>query len=440
MTQTKITLKNNFILVGTMLLFILVPIIYAAIAGQPESDLTGFQAAKSAVSSIFCQKGYSSIIPIFFTEVVLIAAGLVFLRFRKSKSEGLNHLAKDGWLLLTFLILVIVPFIIAWQTESSVCVRGKSFFWQSIFIEVFILATLAMSYNLMFGFSGVISFGHAAFFGIGAYGVGLLMHHLGWPLGISILATLIVSSVLGFFVSIIGIRIRGLYFAIFTLAFAEIFFILSQNRIMTDITGAEDGFTFAVPDWINATQNRLTFYYLALFYLIVVYWFIRRLVNSPTGRVMGGLKDNEDRALMLGYNTFWFKTLSIVLAGVLASGSGILRALLNKGASPNVLGISFTMDPLLMTLIGGAGTYNGPVIGAFALRLTEQLLRDAIITIGPLEINIGERWALILGGIFILSVIVFPTGIVGTWRNLSFSRVRRSWDKLRNKLRQTKNN
>lgn len=276
----------------------------------------------------------------------------------------------------------------------------------------------------MFGFSGVVSFGHAAFFGAGAYGVGLMTLHLGWPLGFSILVTLLISILLGLFVSVVGIRIKGLYFAIFTLAFAEIFYILSQNRIMTEITGAEDGFTFAVPDWINATQNRLTFYYLALAYLVVVFWFIRRLVNSPVGKVMKGISDNEGRISMLGYNTFWFKTLSIVLAGMVASGAGILRALLNKGASPNVLGINFTMDPLLMTIIGGSGTLSGPVVGAFVLRLTEQLLRDASLTIGDFTINIGERWALILGGLFILSVMVFPYGIVGTWKLKSLDFVR----------------
>lgn len=240
--------------------------------------------------------------------------------------------------------------------------------------------------------------------------------HLAWPLGLSIVASLILSVLMGFLVSVVAVRIRGLYFALFTLAFAEIFFVLSQNRILTNITGAEDGFTFPVPDWINATKNRLTFYYLALLFLILCFWLIRRVVNSPTGRVMNALRDNEERAMMLGYNTFWFKTLSIVLAGAMATGAGILRGLLTKGASPNVLGVGFTVDPLLMTLIGGQGTFTGPAIGAFALRLTEQLLRDAVLTIGEWSVNIGERWALILGAIFILSVMVFPQGIVGTMK------------------------
>ncbi|RMF39440.1 MAG: branched-chain amino acid ABC transporter permease [Anaerolineae bacterium] len=245
------------------------------------------------------------------------------------------------------------------------------------------------------------------------------MKHLGWPPLAALLVTLLGSALLGALVSVIALRIRGLYFSIFTLAFAELFYILAQNRILVDITGAEDGFTFAVPDWLNAVKHRLLFYYLGLGLLVLAFWFVRRLVNSPTGRVMAAVRENEARAVMLGYNTFVFKTLSIVSAGVLATLAGVLRALLNKGASPNVLGINFTMDPLLMTLIGGTGTFSGPVVGAFLLRLTEQLLRDTVIQVGAWQVNIGERWALILGGLFILSVIAFPQGIVGTLKRRS---------------------
>lgn len=102
------------------------------------------------------------------------------------------------------------------------------------------------------------------------------------------------------------------------------------------------------------------------------------------------------------------------MAGLIGSGAGILRALSLKGASPNILGLDFTLAPLLMTIIGGQGTFAGPVVGAFLLRLVEQLLRDTVLTVGTLQINIGERWALILGLLFIVIVILFPYGIVGT--------------------------
>lgn len=420
----------NWFLPLALLLFLIFPLGYAAIIGEGESGSTGMTQVSSAIESIACANGLTPFTTILLIEIALAIIVVASAFFMGNRAGWVGNLLREQGAQYVFLLLLIaIPFIIAWQTDSSVCSRGRSFFWQSIFVETFSLAALAISYNLIFGFAGVISFGHAAFFGVGAYAVGLIMLHLEWSIGAAILTTLIISISMGLLVSVIALRIRGLYFAIFTLVFAEIFFVLAQNRIMTDITGAEDGFTFSVPDWINATINRLGFYYLALVFLAFCYLLVRQLVNSPTGRVLNAIRDNEDRALMLGYNTFVYKTLAIVLAGVLASGAGILRGLLNKGVSPSVLGVSYTIDPLIMTLIGGAGTFNGPVIGAFLLRLVEQYLRDTILTLGTLQINIGEHWFLILGLLFILSVIVFPKGIVGTiqdqWQRWQARRSRR---------------
>lgn len=405
--------RRNLLGAGLLALLLLVPLLYALLAA---GGVEGGQAA--AVAPIYCQEGLNPVGAVLIGETVallaLTAGAYALPGVRNGWAAGLRTY---GVQLVVLLALIAIPFIIAWQTDSSVCSRGRSFFWQSVFIEVFILGALAISYNLIFGFAGVLSFGHAAFFGVGAYGVGLLIRHLEWPLGWAVLGTLAASVLMGVLVSVIALRIRGLYFAIFTLTFAEIFFVLAQNRIMTRITGAEDGFTFSVPDWINATQHRMTFYYLALGFLVFCYLLVRQLINSPTGRVMRAMRENEDRAMMLGYNTFAYKMLAIVLAGVLASGAGILRGLLNKGASPNVLGASFTIDPLLMTLIGGVATFAGPVVGAFLLRLMEQYLRDTVVHAGPLELNIGEHWYLLLGLIFILIVIAFPSGIVGTVQN-----------------------
>lgn len=400
---------------GILLAALFAPPLIAAIRGQAPPDVSGFERFTRSLAEVACADGLNLVGSLYIAETILLGMlTAVAFAFPPGKHPVFTALRNQGALLSALLLLIAMPFVIAWGTDSSICERGKSFFWQSVFIEAFILAALAISYNLIFGFIGVISFGHAAFFGAGAYGVGLLIHHLEWPLGSAVLGALLVSVVMGVLVSVIALRIRGLYFAIFTLVFAEIFFVLAQNRIMVNITGAEDGFTFAVPDWINATKNRITFYYLGLAYLVGAFLLVRQIVNSPTGRVMHAIRDNEDRAIMLGYNTFTYKMLAIVLAGTLACGAGILRGLLNKGASPSVLSIGFTMDPLLMTLIGGAGTFIGPVIGAFLLHLVEQALRDTVIPIAGIEVNIGERWFLILGVIFIVIVIAFPMGIAGT--------------------------
>jgi branched-chain amino acid transport system permease protein len=407
-----------------LLVFVLIPYAYAALAGTAAAGAGGLTRIHSAAESVYCAPGITAVTYILLGQLVLMAAAVIIFHVAGERVGGLPALLQQhGWHLLFFMILVAIPFIIAWQTDSSVCSRGRAFFWESIFIEVFILAILAISYNLMFGFSGVISFGHAAFFGAGAYTVGLLMLHLGWPWWLATIAALGNGVIIALIMGFVGLRIKGLYFALFTLAFAEVLHLLAGNRIMARLTGAEDGFTFAVPQWLNTTHNRLFFYYMTLILLALSFLLVQRLMGSPTGRILHALRDNEERAQMLGFNTFQFKLLSIVIAGVMASGAGVLRGLALKGASPNVLGLDFTIGPLLMTIIGGMGTFAGPVVGAFGLRLTEQFLRDSVLEIGSLTLNIGHLWTFILGLIFIASVMIFPQGIVGTWYNRELNTV-----------------
>jgi branched-chain amino acid transport system permease protein len=413
------------------LLFVLIPYLFAVITGTAEEGLTGLAGMHSAAESVYCADGRTPV-----TLILTAGLGLMLLAVVVAAAAGKRvpavlseSLQNNGWHVLTFMLLIAIPFFIAWQTDTSVCSRGRAFFWQSIFIDIFILSILALSYNLMFGFAGVVSFGHAAFFGMGAYTVGLLMLHLEWVWWAAVLTALLIGVVIALIKGFVGLRIKGLYFALFTLAFAEVFFILAGNRILVNLTGAEDGFTFEVPDFLNVTQNRLFFYYLALMAMVAAFLIIRRLMNSPTGRVLHALRENEERAQMLGYNTFYFKLIAIIVAGVLATGAGVLRGIALKGASPNVLGLDFTITPLLMVIIGGLGTYAGPAVGAFSLHLLEQFLRDTIVTIGETEINIGERWALILGVVFILIVMVFPQGIVGTWYNKGLN-TREGWRRL----------
>lgn len=402
-------------------LLALIPYTVAAVTGVPEAGLSGLAALHSAAESVYCAKGLTPTGTLLMLEVGLLAAMILAAHWGGGRLGDVGKLIqREGWYWLAVLALITLPFVIGWRTESSICTRGKAFFWEAVYVDVFILAILAISYNLMFGFTGVVSFGHAAFFGMGAYGVGLFMRHLSWPWWLAVLACLVIGVLIALIKGAVGLRIKGLYFALFTLAFAQVFYLLAGNRLLTDLTGAEDGFTFTVPDWLNITQNRLFFYYFTLIALVAAYWLVRRLMHSPTGRVLSALRDNESRAQMLGYNTFYFKLMAIVLAGVMATGAGVLRGLALKGASPEVLSLTFTFDPLLMTLVGGQGTFLGPVVGAFGLHLTEDFLRDQVWTVGGVDVNIGERWALILGGLFVLSVMVFPYGFVGTlqlwWR------------------------
>ncbi|MEM9950338.1 MAG: branched-chain amino acid ABC transporter permease [Chloroflexota bacterium] len=338
---------------------------------------------------------------------------------------------RKNWLeWIVLLILLAFPFIVQAITGDSpfgvprgdrMMMRGQSVLWQANMIRVFSLAILVMSYNLMFGFTGVISFGHALFFGLGGYILAMMADEYvaldpNLVLLISVIVVLVVNGVLGFLIGIVSLRLRGVYFAIFTLAIAEMGWLFFRGFGRTN---GEDGLNIShLPLWIDPSRNRIMVYYIALALFVMTFVIIKQLVNSPTGTVFKAIRENEERAQAIGYDTLRYKLLSITVAGMLASLGGMLFAILDKAARPEILGVGITVDALLMTIIGGVGTFIGPVIGAGSLYILDVLFRDAVFTIGTFEINIGEQWLLILGFIFILVVLVFPYGMVGTWDRL----------------------
>ena len=322
--------------------------------------------------------------------------------------------------------LVLFPHIVGWITgEGPYGVggrpRGASIFWQGILVEAMILVILAMSYNLLFGFAGMISFGHAFFFGIGGYTFAIIAEKAGIESsGVAVLAGVTIGMLLaglaGFLVGLVSLRLRGVYFAIFTLAVSEMAFIYVGRWAFTN---AEDGFAVAnIPAAINPTRERLAFYYLVVLITVLTFLFIRRLINSPTGRVMLAIRENEDRAQAIGYYTLAYKLIAITVSSMLAALAGILLVAFNKKVGPEIMSVTYTIDPLLMIIIGGMGTFVGPVVGAAGLQLSERIFNREF-SIGSLTLNIGDNWSLILGMIFILVVLLFPKGIVGTfnqWR------------------------
>jgi len=345
----------------------------------------------------------------------------------EATTRNRSWLRTNGWLLVLLALLILFPFIVGALTDSSpygvargerMIMRGESVRWQSVLIEVYILAILAMSYNLLFGFTGVISFGHALFFGTSSYLFGLALEFTELDTGLAIvlgaLAGILVCGLLGLLIGLVTLRLKGVYFAIFTLAVAEMFYIFFGRW---QLTRAEDGFAITdLPTWLDPTQSRLNYYYLALVLVVLTYLFIRRLVNSPTGAVFQAIRENEDRAQSLGYNTLNYKLFSIVIAGMLAGVAGLLQVMLNKKVGPELLSVGYTVDPLLMTIIGGVGTLGGPIIGAAGLHLLDVFFRDRELVLGAMTIDIANIWALLLGIIFILVVIVFPYGVIGTWK------------------------
>jgi branched-chain amino acid transport system permease protein len=221
------------------------------------------------------------------------------------------------------------------------------------------------------------------------------------------LAVVAVAIVQGLLIGVLSLRVKGVYFAMVTLAFAQMFFILAEATDFRDWTGAEDGLHgIPVPDWLNPTDERLRFYYVALAFCVLMYLVARRVVNSPAGKVMVAIRENEARAQMLGYNTFIYKLIAMTLSGVLAALAGLMNVLWNGNANPSMLSVGTTINALLMTIIGGVGTLLGPVIGAGVLQLLGYWLN---LTFGP-------RWPLIFGVVYILIVLFFPYGLVGSWQ------------------------
>ncbi len=337
---------------------------------------------------------------------------------------------RSNWLeWLTLIFLLLFPFIVSWLTGDSpfgvargdrMMMRGQSVLWQAHLIRVFTLAVLVMSYNLMFGFTGVISFGHALFFGLGGYILGMIAEFSGMganlALIVSFVVILAVNGLLGFLIGMVSLRLRGIYFAIFTLAIAEMGWLFFRGF---ELTNGEDGLNIVnLPLWIDPSRNRINVYYVGLLLFVLTYMLIKRLVNSPAGTVFQAIRENEERAQAIGYNTLRYKLLSITIAGMLASMAGMLFSIMDKAARPEILSVGVTVDALLMSIIGGVGTFIGPVLGASGLHILDVLFRDSVIEIGTFTINIGENWLLILGFVFILVVLVFPYGMVGTWAAL----------------------
>lgn len=340
--------------------------------------------------------------------------------------------------LTVVLLLALFPFLFGWFSGTSVQ-DGPSKFWQGQLITFFIMAVYAMSYDLLIGYTGILSFGHAAFFGGGAYAMGLFLTHIGPKimgsykitigsaditevliLVAAIFLVVVVVTLLGLLFSVVSARIKGVYFAMISLAMAEAIHILSKATDFGKWTGADEGLHgVPVPLWLNPTQHRLLFYFVALAFCVILYLIARRLVDSPTGRVFVALRENESRVRMIGYNPVTYRTLSFVIAAVIAGLAGGLFALWNMGATPSMTSALTTINALIMTILGGIGTLVGPILGAGLMQIVGQFFYQWF----------GARWPLVFGLIFIALVLFLPYGVIGTYR-LKQLEWKQGWQRL----------
>jgi branched-chain amino acid transport system permease protein len=305
--------------------------------------------------------------------------------------------------------------------------------------KILVFIVLVASFDLLLGYTGIVSFAHTMFFGIGAYGVAIASTRLGpgWDavlLGVA--AGLLVSLLLSLLIGLFSLRVKSIFFAMITLAVASAFLTLASQ--LSDFTGGEDGLNFKVPVALQpgtqyieepvlgaSIDGRFVTYYLLFVAAVLLVLAMLRIVNSPFGRVLQAIRENDFRAEAIGYRTVVYRTLSNVLSALFATLAGSLLALWLRYNGPDTsLSFEIMLDILLIVVIGGMGTIYGAVIGGVLFVLAQSYLQD-LMKLGatavegvPLlaQVISPDRWLLWLGVLFVLSVYHFPSGVVGRLR------------------------
>lgn len=234
-----------------------------------------------------------------------------------------------------------------------------------------------------------------------------MLKSLEWNIAATLVGIIVLGFMQAFLFAIVLPRVKGITFALVTLGLASVFHIVVQSNEVSKYTGADVGLQGVIaPAFLNTSTERFNLYLIGLTLTVLVYLVYRRFVDSPTGRVCIAIRENENRALMLGYNTFYFKLAALIVSSLTAALAGMLHTIHQPIVSPNVAGLGYTVLALLIILIGGMGTLSGAIIGAAVYRLLEYFLDN----------QFGENSSFILGLIFILLVMFVPYGIVGTWQ------------------------
>jgi branched-chain amino acid transport system permease protein len=264
-------------------------------------------------------------------------------------------------------------------------------------------ALFACAFNLLLGYTRMLSFGHAAFFGAAAYVTGWLISTRGWSTLSGIAGGVVVALLLGAVIGAIAVRRRGIYFAMITLALAQLVYFICLE---SSFTGGENGLQ-AIPrgnlfGFIDLGRDG-TMYYFVLAIFVAAYLLIRRIVQSPFGQVLKAIRENEPRAISLGYRVDRYKLLAFVLSAGLAGLAGALKALVLGFATLSDVSQGTSGDVILMTMLGGSGTFLGPLVGSGLVLTLEEYLSD----------HIGAWATVVIGVIFVVCVMVFRRGFVG---------------------------
>ncbi|HEX4836879.1 MAG TPA: branched-chain amino acid ABC transporter permease [bacterium] len=295
---------------------------------------------------------------------------------------------RGGWLGAA-IVLVLIPAVLPRYVTATAT-------------EILIFAIFAMSLDLLVGYTGLVSLGHAAFFGIAAYTVGLVSLHGNAPLVLTLPAGIAASAAAALLVGVFALRATGVYFLMLTLAFAQMAYAVAyQGAAVTGGTNGLSGIPRPAVPGLEFT-GAIPFYYLVLLLFTAAALLLRQITGSPFGAALVGVRENEPRMRAMGFDTFRLKLGVFVIAGAAAGLSGTLYAYYNGFVSPDVLYWTTSGQVLIMVLLGGTGTLAGPALGAAAVLLLQNLVS-----------SYTERWTMILGAAFIVVVLAAPRGLLG---------------------------
>jgi len=304
-------------------------------------------------------------------------------------------------LLILFIIVLLWPHIIP-------LIGG----YDGLAIEMVIFAIFAMGFNLLLGYTGILSFGHAAFFGLAGYAMGLILIHLKIPILLGMLFGVVLSTVTAVLIGLLIIRKTGIYFAMLTIAFGQMFFFIASR--WKDFTGGEDGLTNIPRDVVGIPGlfsipivEPLQFYYFVAVIFILAAIVKYKLIHSHFGQVLKTIRENETRARMVGYNVQRYKLASFIISAIYAAVAGTLYGLFLNYMFPQTLDWIRSGDVVIMALVGGMGTFFGPIIGAGVI-VALRVLVSIYAKIGGLVF-----WQFFMGIIFLIFVLFFPKGIWG---------------------------
>jgi len=273
--------------------------------------------------------------------------------------------------------------------------------------RVLIYALAAMGLNLLLGFTGGLSFGHAAYFGLGAYGTGLMLDYVTSSTLLAMLVGVLTGGLAALLLGPLAVRRRGIYFSMITIAIGQMFYFIAVR--WNSLTGGEDGLTgYARQPIFGIPLGSVQFYYLVLFFFALGAWLLWTILNSPLGHTFVAIRENQKRLTFLGIRVERYIALSFAISGIICALAGSLNSLLDNFVSPDDLKYTLSGNFLIIAVLGGMRNFWGPLVGAIIFVLVQNYVSA-----------VTQNWMTVLGLIFVLSVMFFPLGVLGFFRRRS---------------------